>query len=267
VGSKSTMQVRTLARGLSIMETLKDRGPSSLTEIAGEVNIDKSTVLRLLDTFGDFGFVERDPETKKYRLGLPLIMYGRRVASDLQLRRVALPYLERLQQTSRETVNLSTLYEGMVVWVVNLYSQSPDRISLPRGIRTSFAHSTGAGKAMLAYLSDKELENIYQTLGFPAQTENTLVTLEDLREDLHRTRQRGYSVSKGENIRGLCCIGAAVFGHEDQVLGAVSIAFPVNRFSEDTFLPLIPQLRRTCQNISRAMGASERTLLRVLGTT
>jgi IclR family acetate operon transcriptional repressor len=119
---------------------------------------------------------------------------------------------------------------------------------------------------MLAYVPDGELESAYQTLGFPAQTENTVVTLEGMREELRSVRQRGYSISRGENIRGLCCIGAAIFGSRDEVIGAVSIAFPLSAFSEETFLPLVPLLKIACQDISRAMGASERMLLQVRGT-
>ena len=205
-------QVQALARGLGIMRALRDRGPSTLTEIAAKVNMDKSTVLRLLNTLSAQGFVERDPDRPSYRLGMDLISYGRRVTHDLQLRRVALPYLIRLQQISKERVGLAVLDSRrvMLVTVEVLESRDFPGVGLPAGVIRPFLHSTAQGKAMLAYLPERELEQIHKTIGFPRQTANTITTLEALREELHRTRERGYAFDNCENYDARCCVCAAI---------------------------------------------------------
>ncbi|MBI3943937.1 MAG: IclR family transcriptional regulator [Chloroflexi bacterium] len=262
--SSDNQLVRTLARGLRILDVLKDRGTSTLTEIATELAIDKSTVYRLLNTLVELGFVDRDADSQKYRLSVKLIEHGRRVATDLELRRVALPYLERLRETCGETVSLTMLRDDRVVWVEVLEGRNPLRMTLPAGVGAGWIHSTASGKAMLAYLPDQEIDRIYQEVGFPAQTSNTLTTLEALREDLRITRKRGYSLDNMENIDGLRCIGTPLFGPAGKILGAISISAPAFRFLQEVYLALVPVMKEISLNISRSMGADDRTLLAAL---
>lgn len=255
--------VRALARGLCVLDLLRDRGPLTLTEIGAQLQVHKSTLHRLLNTLCSLGFVERDPDNQKYRLGLQLLTYGRRVVNDLQLRRVAMPHLEQLQRNSGESVLLSTLFEGKVLWLEIL--RPPTRgYQLQWGGQTSYAHSTSSGKAMLAFGPAVEAEHICRTMGLPKQTEDTTTSWDELREDLDRTRQRGYAIDRCENTPRLCCIAAPVFGPEDKVLGAISLSIPINRFIPETYLPLVPLLKYACQDVSRGMGASGAAILQLM---
>ena len=119
-------QVRTLARGLDILELLKDHGALTLTEIANQLGMNKSTIHRLISTLCDHGLVEREPDSQKYYLSLHMLTYGHQVIGKLQLRRVALPHLEYLQQISGQRVLLSTLHQGMDLWLEIL--RPPSRI-------------------------------------------------------------------------------------------------------------------------------------------
>jgi DNA-binding IclR family transcriptional regulator len=116
---------------------------------------------------------------------------------------------------------------------------------------------------MLAFMPDGESEQICRSLGLPMQTENTIRTWPELHEDLCRTRARGYAVDEGENVAGLCCIGAPVFGIDDRVLGAISISFPANRFTPETYLPIVPRLKYACQDISGSLGAGRTAILKL----
>jgi IclR family KDG regulon transcriptional repressor len=266
VGTAQHKRVRTLARGLRIMDLLKDQGPSTLTEIATQLNLDMSTVHRLVNTCLDLGFVERDAYSQRYHLGLEFLTYSNRVVRDLDIRRIALPYLERLHQNTKETLLLSVLHRGRVLWIETFRSQVHYQARLEWGGAMSFAHCTAAGKAMLAFLPDEGLQAIYDTVGFPRQTENTITSLEALRQELRRTRERGYALDNGENLARLCCIGVPIFGPLDRVEGAISMSFPLGRFTEEVYSSLVPLLSRTCQDVSRTMGASRKVILQLLVT-
>lgn len=259
---QNSQQVRTLARGLTILECLKDLGPLTLTEIATELDLDKSTVLRLVNTLLDLGFVAYEDDNRKYYLGLEMILYGRRVAHDLHLRRVTLPYLERLQQASNEAVAFGVPYRDKVLWVDGLYKRNMESIPRPWWVKTSFMHSTSVGKAMLAYYPEEEVARIYREVGFPRRTENTITDLDSMRGELRQIRERGYALDNAENYDGMCCLGAPIFGSEDKVIGALSFTFSVKRF-EDNYLSLIPMLQQACADISRTMGATEISLMKL----
>ena len=140
------------------------KGPPNLTEIATKLDIDKSTVHRLFGTLEDLSYVGRNPDHQKYDLSVKLIEHGRRVASDSELDRVALPSHKRLEEFSEETASLSVL------------------------------HKHASGKGMLAYMSEPDVERIYQISGFPAMTPNTINTPEVLSEELRRTLEQGYAL-------------------------------------------------------------------------
>jgi IclR family KDG regulon transcriptional repressor len=256
--------VRTLARGLQILDVLKDRGRSNLTEISMEVGLDKSTVHRLLYTLTELGFIERNDDNQKYRLAVKLIEHGRRAAADMELRRVALPYLKRLREASGETASFSVLDGGKIVWVEMQETRSPLPMTLPAGVGAGWPHATASGKAIMAYLPAQAVERLLPAGGLPAQTKNTITTVDGLREDLSRTRERGYALDDIENIEGLRCIAVPLFGPGGRVLGAISISAPAFRFSEEVYLPLVPVLKDVGLDISRSMGADERSLIVIL---
>jgi DNA-binding IclR family transcriptional regulator len=256
-------RVRALERGLSVLTFLRDHSPSSLTEIAYALVMDKSTVLRLLNSLVELGFAEVDADHRHYRLGLECVTLGRRVTSDLALRRAAFSHMELLQQLSGQSVTLAVLHRRMALPVEKLYGQTPDRVRSQWGVHPLCLHSTALGKAMLAQMPDAELCSIYETIGFPRHTDSTLTTLEAVRAELSLTRERGYAVDNSENMAGLCCIGAAIFGKDDVVVGALSISFAGSRFTEAAYLPLVPALRKACMDISETIGAGDRALIKL----
>ena len=253
--TRSPQQGGTLVRDVQILDLLMERGPCTLRELSERLSIHKSTVLRLVTTLRELGVVEHDEDRQRYRLGVRLMRHGHRIAYDHEILRVGLAYLERLRDTSGESTNLTVLNHGRLILLSNA---ARDRVGISWG--SGMAHSTASGKAMLAHLSDEEVEHIYHTVGFPAQTDHTITDLEALRKDLRRTRERGYSLDHSENSVGFRCIGSPIFGPGGNVEAALSIEAPVSRFSEEVYLPLVPVLRDATFDISIAIGADHRRM-------
>jgi DNA-binding IclR family transcriptional regulator len=134
-------------------------------------------------------------------------------------------------------------------------------MATPTGVAAGRLHSTASGKAILAFLPDEEAEGLLSDLYLVASTGTTIVTVEALREELRRTRDRGYAVDDMENVPGLRCIAVPVFGPSERVLGAVSVSAPALRFTEEVIRQLVPVIIEASLDISRSMGADERTLL------
>lgn len=142
---------KTIAKGLKLIETLAEKNtPCSIAELARLLKAPKSSVHFLVKALADRGYVEQDPDTKRYFLTLKLWEFGTRVLGRLELRRVASPYLASLAEATSETVNLAILDHGEVVYIDKIDSPLPVRAYIPVGGRAP-VYCTATGKALLAY--------------------------------------------------------------------------------------------------------------------
>src|SRR5512139_3700891 len=168
----------------------------SMTQIAEQIGIHKSTVHRLLGTLEKKRFVERDPVTGVYHLGIRLLQMAYLTLGQNDLRQIAAPFLHHLWEEQRETIHLSVLDDIDVVFVDVIESQQRVKLAAAIGQRLP-AFATASGKAILASMSDESVRHILKR-GLPRYTEHTLVTPEAFFEDLGRVRERGFALDEQE---------------------------------------------------------------------
>jgi DNA-binding IclR family transcriptional regulator len=119
------------------------------------------------------------------------------------------------------------------------------------------AHSTAAGKVLLAYLPpDQQAHNLPSTL--MRFTARTITQQDELQEELARVRQRGYAVSQEELEEGLNALAAPIRDHTDAVIAAASVAGPAYRVTPQTFHELARQLMHVTAQISEQLGHRQR---------
>ena len=172
---------------------------------------------------------------------------------ELGVRDPAAPLLRELADYARESVYL-TIKDGdhaLYIYAV----ESPQRLLARTAVGDRVPlHCTSVGKAMLAFLTEQELEEIVGSVGLPTFTENTLDHIEALAEELARTRQRGYSLDREEHEVKTFCIGAPIFDRTGQVIAACSISGSSPAIVLDRLNDLSAQVVHTAQEISRRMG-------------
>lgn len=242
-------------RALSIVDYLgehQDLRGLSLAELARGVSMNKSTVLRLLAPLRDFGLVELDADTERYRVGLKALQWGQACLSGLQLRSIAAPHLHDLMEASRETVHLVIYDHAEVVYVDKVESPNTIRMFSRIGLRMP-AYCTAVGKAFLAYLPEPAFEEVVAR-GLAPRTPNTLASPEALRQDLERVRVRGYSVDDVENEPEVRCVGAPVFDHSARVVAALSVSGPASRVTPERIEELGRLVKRAAEEISERLG-------------
>ncbi len=246
--------VQVINRVLDILETLADKREGfRLTDLANEVKLPFSTTFRLVTLMARRDYVEHDPESRRYFLGLKLLQLRGQVLSRLELVDQATPVMRELMQETGEVVHLAILHEGHAVYVRSLEGPRSPFMSTPLGYRAP-VHCTSLGKALLAHLTEKEVRAIVNERGLQAFTANTIVTVRRLLTELEETRARGYSVDDLEQYEGLRCVGAPVFGHFGKVIAAISIAAPSMRFSREKVEPFGRLLVTAASAISTRMG-------------
>ena len=222
----SPYKIQVLDRAVAIINAIAEsRSDAGLAELAERVHLHKSTAHRILMILESYRIVDRDPQTGRYRLGLRLFELGTIAIGSFNIRERARRHLERLLYEVDETVHLSVL-DGGEVMHLDKYEPSRSVRMASRIGRRNPAHCTAVGKAMLAWLPEREVDEILQKHGLQRLTRNTITTPAELKVELNTIRSRGYSIDNEEVEEGVRCVGAAVLDHAGRPLGAISVSAP-----------------------------------------
>jgi DNA-binding IclR family transcriptional regulator len=237
----SLYRVQVLDRALAILDALAQlHEDASLAEVAVAVKLHKSSVHRLLMSLERHRLVERDAHSGKFRLGMRLFDLGTQAVARFNVRERARPHLERLMYNSHETVHLCVLDNGEVLYLDKIEPDRTVRLSSTIGHRNG-AHCTAVGKAMLAWLSEPEVDAILQQHGMQGCTAKTLTTPAELKADLKLIRERGYAIDDEEHEEGVRCVAAAVKDYSGRPVAAMSVSAPSFRLPQEK-LPLVADL-------------------------
>jgi IclR family acetate operon transcriptional repressor len=258
VDQKSYLTLSTLDKGLHILEVLAGAEAAdglTLTELSRVLGMHRTTLLRFLATLRARGYVDRDPESDRYRLGMHLLSLVSVLLSGLDVRQQARPYLRALRDRTQEMVHLAVLDHSDVLSVERIDGRQPLSLQTGIGARRP-AYCSASGKAILAHLADDELDPILAS-GMPPVTARTITSVEAMREHLVEVRRHGYAIDDEERIEGVRCVAAPVFGYEQRVLAAVSIAAPALRLPDDRVSELGEEVRKTAEAVSRRLGYPE----------
>jgi DNA-binding IclR family transcriptional regulator len=245
-----------LRRALAVLGHVRDHAGAdlSLTRLAEAVGLSKSTVLRLTVPLIEAGLLARDRRTGAYRLGPGALRLGQAYLARLDLRAVAVEESHRLGIETGETVHLVVSDPPDVVYVDKVENGTGARVASRVGGRAP-AHSTAAGKAILAWQPDHVVEEIVAA-GLPALTERTITDPARLRAELARIRQRGYAVDDREYQPEVRCVGAPIFNQANHVTSAISISGPTSRIAAARARALGPLVAETAMRISRRLGCT-----------
>jgi len=243
---------KTFVKGLELVEALarSDR-PRGVTELAVEMNLTKSNVHRLLKTLEHKGYLRRDAGTGHYGLSLKLWELGSSVVSQLDLRRAALPHLQRLADHTRETVHLSLLDGCDVVYVEKIDSPQPVRTYSRLGGRAP-AYCVATGKAMLAFAPDAVIRAAARSIH--PFTSRTVRNEKALRAELERVRAAGFAVNQGEWRGAVCGVAAPIRDISGAVIAATGVSGPAERLKPRRIKTLAPAVVAAADAISRALG-------------
>lgn len=250
---RSDPSIQSVERAAAILRSFVDADTElGVTALSHQLGIHKSTVSRLLATLQHEGFVERNPETGKYRLGLGLITLASTALERLDLRRAAQPYLSALAESTQETVNITVLDGDECVNIERITSPKSIRYVGWIGRRTPL-HCTSTGKVLLAYLTPNERDALLpETLS--RLTEKTITDRTALEQTLEQVRQQGYAIAHEELEEGLSAIAAPIRDRTGRVVATVSISGPTYRIEPVRIEHFAEPLKQTASDISARLG-------------
>jgi len=249
-----TNTVQSIDRAIYILELLSTHTDGlALTEISKSIDLHKSTVHRLLLTLIHHGYVSQNAQTQHYHLSLKMFEIGSRMIENIDLPKVARPYLELLSQLTNEVVHVVIPDGSDIVYIDKVESDNNIRMHSRIGAKSPM-YSTSAGKAMLAFLPESKVKEVWDKSNIEKKTPNTITVYEELLERLKKVKMDGYALDEEENEDGIQCVGAPIFDYKNNIVGAISISGPAMRVTYDFIDKFKDQLLTYSHQISKELG-------------
>ena len=240
-----------LLKGFAILELLanEDR-PLGVSEIARHMGTAKSGVHHVLQVMREAGWI-RQTEHGHYECSLKLWELGQRLTDRIDLLRLAAPAMRQLAAETQETVHLSILDNGDVLYLEKFESTQPIRASTRIGGRSP-AYCVATGKTLLAYASDDVVTSAIRNM--EKFTALTATSRDDLERDFSEIRRTGYSINLGEWLSGVRGVASAVLDRHGRAVAAIGIAGPADRLTESVLHDFAPLVLAASKNIAHAIG-------------
>lgn len=250
----TTEKSQTLNKAISLLDCFSiDQPELGVREAARMVNLSSSTTGRLLATMKELGILNQNPISHLYSLGGKVLAWAGVYSATLDVRNQALPALEELHHTTRETISLYVLEGNDRVCVERIESPRTVRIVARIGRRLPL-YAGSAGKVFLAFLPAVRRDEILSSTTLTPLTPKTIIDPAALREELEKIKKQGYAISFGEWLLDASGVAAPIFGQNGEVIAALTISGPTQRFTDEIVTEYSKEVTRVAAQISRYMG-------------
>jgi IclR family transcriptional regulator, pca regulon regulatory protein len=250
---------QSLERGLAILSSFtSSRQLIGTSELARELGLTRSTTHRYIATLAKLGYLQQDPERRKYRLGPRVLDLGFSALNSMDVREISTPYLRQLSDDTGFTVNLAILDGADIVYVERCRTARPGQreidLNLHVGSRLP-AYCTALGKSMLAFLPEDERRALVAELDLVQRGPNTVTERAALLAELERIRASGIAVNNEELAYGLRSIAAPITSPSGNAVAAINLAVHRSMVSmEELVVRYGPAVTRTAGEISARIG-------------
>ena len=249
--SRKTPALKTVEKALDIFDCIAEAPrPQTASETAARMGMSLSSVYKFLSTLTDKDYLSFDSETKQYRPSSRLVHLAARLSGNQQLTQLALPYMKELAAVTKETIHLAVPQGINVVFLEKI--DSPHTLNVQTKIGTVSRMDRGATpQAIMALSPEDTFEKLCREVGQEPDGAAAAAHLRQLRQQI---RQNGYIMSLGQMNVGVAAIAVPVVGADGMAAGAIAVAAPQARFSQEQFLSYVPMLKQASLRISQALG-------------
>lgn len=255
---RQNARVPAVDRAIQILKVFQSGEDAyGVSELSRRLDLHKSTVYDILNTLAYHGLLERDEETKKYRLGPTLFHLGNLVRTRLNVRDVAHPFVVELADAAHETVILGAFTPDNDVVILDSAEPEFD-MKISASIGSRVPHSAGVfGKIFHAAMDSDALHRLLAAKPLRPYTDQTIVNLADYQKELERVRMTGMAEEYEEYLDGVCAIGVPIVNREGQVVAALIVTGFTRRMDASTMELLRERLPAAGRHISERLGARE----------
>lgn len=256
MAESSSVKIQSLERAFEILRLFKKQDEIGISEIAQSVNLSKSTAFGLVNTLVQVGFLEKDADSKKYRLGMELFEFGTLVEKRMDIKKIAKPYCDMLSQKYGLTIHLAANKNGEVLYI-DKYDQPDFFIMYSQIGQTAPMTCTGLGKVMLAFEDENYIQKYILSKPFHIQNEQSIADEETLRKNLAEIKNKGYACDDGEMSDVLKCYAAPIFNRHKKPIAAISISGIKSKVESENTQEIIEDIKNAAKEISLKIGYRE----------
>lgn len=227
--------MKVLTKIISILDVLSYEESLGAVELAHKVDIPVTTVYRILTELTRHGLLEKDVDTKKYRLGWRIVQFGSKVLQYEQEQFYVpfmIPYLRTLAKEVNETVYLTAIKQRKAVCIAKMESNRNLRYYVEIGKEMPF-NCSAAAKALLAFQPEPVKEEIIENMEYIRYTATSICSKEEFIEQLSKIKMDGYAVCDNEIEIGTKAIAVPVFDRDGQVFSSIALVGLNERISKE----------------------------------
>src|SRR5438445_7679816 len=241
-------------RALAMLEAvaLEPEGLSN-AEISRKLEIPKSSASYILRTLETQGYLTRNPETGKYRVGLKVLSLSRGALIGIDVREVALPIMRHLMEKTNLTCHLAILDGPDAVYIEKVEPQGFIRMDTWVGRRMR-VHATSVGKSLVAPIPQQKVEKIIAERSMERRTPKTITSASHLFKELEKVRSQGYAVDDEENNLGARCVGAPVFNQKGEIEASLGLSGTIHQVNAQTMPRILEALKDAARHLSMQLG-------------
>jgi len=239
--------VKTTQTSLELLEVIKDLEGATISDLTATTGLARSTAHNHLQTLLEMGYVVRENNT--YYVGLWLFHLGQHSRTRKRAYEYGKRAVQRLADVTDKVAVFGVEENGRLI---NLFHEGGDASGSESELgEYSHLHCTAAGKAILAALPEERRDDVLETHGLPARTEETITDRQALEAALETVREREYAMENGERVPGYKAVGTALQYPDGRVFGGVAIGGPTD---------LLNRQRTEKERQRRAIGGDAYTL-------
>jgi len=245
-----------LERAIQLLDCFSKEEPYlGVREIARMTGFSSSSAGRILSSLKELGLLIQDHETHKYTLAGKVLAWAEVYSATLDIRKIALPFIQELQRMTGETVSLYVLEGTNRVCVERLESDQNVRVVARVG-RNIPLHAGSAGKLFLAYMSDDERNKFLADAELDPLTPYTITETKELEGHIELIKTKGYALSHREWTIDASGISAPIFNQKRKMIAALTVSGPTQRFTKEKVTVIAKACTHTTKQISRLLGYS-----------
>jgi DNA-binding IclR family transcriptional regulator len=244
--------VKATTTSFTILEAIRDRNGSNVTELARHVDLSKSAVYKHLTTLTQLGYLVKEGTT--YHLSLSFRGLSARACERHPIHS-AEPAIDNLARTTGELANFMIYENGYGIYAYQAHSDA-DEPPLPAFSHVPL-HATAGGKTILAYLPAEKRETVLHEVGLRSITEKTITDQDTLQQELQSVRDRRVAFDREEFATGYQCVGSPIIDSNGHPIGAVSVSGTIQEMTgkrlEEDITGLVVSTARSIENDARSI--------------
>jgi DNA-binding IclR family transcriptional regulator len=245
--------LHTVSKAGMILNLFSEKTPEwGVSEMAKKLELPKSTVSEMMATLASLGLLERT-SSGRYRLGWQLYALSQTLLDTTDFYPEARRAMHELVERWGETTSLAVLSGSEIIYVEKQQAAFAVYELLERMNIHAPAYSSSLGKVLLAHRKWDDVLGLFKGQKLSALTPRTIVTLEDLKQELEQVRRQGYAIDEEEVAIGVCGVSAPIYDLDGNVTASISLVLPTQRFSphRESYAGII---LKTAQKISANIG-------------